>query len=144
MNSYSLKKKNLAKITIQSKNCIERAKTIILNIIFCKNNKNPNIWVRSVLQSVDCLLIFGSEVSTTNLEEPDIEFQLIAESESGQCDFIGSSRNTIEEHIVQNHSECTKCKSRFLTVEDIRNHIYDYEPFDLAHVNIVNMVVQMG
>ena len=62
----------------------------------------------------------------------DSEFKLSEESECGFCDFIGSSRTEIEEHIVNNHSECTRCNSKFRTVEDIRN---------LAHVN---MVIQLG
>ena len=84
---------------------------------------------------------FSLTNTTTTLDEPYIDFKSSAESECGQCDFIGSSRTAIEEHIIHNHSECTKCNSRFLTVEDIRHHSYDYKACDEAHVN---MVIQMG
>ena len=49
-------------------------------------------------------LSFSLENNTSTLEEPNLEFQISAESECGLCNFIGSSRTDIEEHTVQNHS----------------------------------------
>ena len=43
--------------------------------------------------------------------------------------------------MVNDHSDCTRCKSKVQTVEDIRDHIYDYEACDLVHVNTI---IQMG
>ena len=51
-------------------------------------------------------------LTNTTTAESDLEFTLSAESECGQCDFIGESRFAIEEHIVKNHSECTRYKSK--------------------------------
>ena len=84
---------------------------------------------------------FSVTNTSTTPQESELDFTLSAESECGQCDFIGHTRSAIELHIVKNHSECTKCKSKFQNVEDIRNHCYDYAACDLAHVN---MVTQMG
>ena len=120
-----------------------------LNVHIGRKHKEPEI-LRSDQQDTSLDLSDAEEErehsfsltnTTTTHEESDLEFTSSAESECGQCDFIGNSRTAIEEHIVNNHSECTRCKSKFETTKDIRNHSYDYEACDLAHVN---MVIQMG
>ena len=55
---------------------------------------------------------YSFSLTNTITTESDLEFTLSAESECGQCDFIGESRFAIEEHIVKNHSECTRYKSK--------------------------------
>ena len=84
---------------------------------------------------------YSFSLTNTITTESDLEFTLSAESECGQCDFIGKSRTAIEEHIVKNHSECTRYNSKFQNAEDIRSHSYDYEACNLAHMS---MVIQMG
>ena len=55
------------------------------------------------------------ELSLTNtsatIVKSNLEFASSAESDCRQCDFIRNSRTATEEHIVKNHSECTKCIS---------------------------------